>query len=200
MTRSKFLLCRACVAAVTLAGTASLLSAQNLPSPASGAGEPPAQPASGPAKMGGNPQAPEPSSSLTVTVEGRSQTLTMQQIEAMPQKNVTAHNGHTNQDESYTGVTVSDLLARAGFDASAKQAHRQLLHSYLRATGTDFYYVLYSAVEVEGSFHAGDVIVATRRNGQPLKNDGKLMLISTGDKQPARWVHNLMSLTLSSVE
>ncbi len=203
MTRPRILLCCTFFAAVTAVCCDGRISAQSLPAATDGAPAPAPQAptgTAGPPRMGQKPQAPEISTALTVTVEGRTQTFTLQQIDGMPQRSVTVHNGHTNVDESYTGVAVSDLLARSGLNADAQAAHRQLLHSYLRATGTDFYYVLYSAVEMEGSLHTGEVIVATRRNGQPLRGEGKLMLISTEDKQPARWVHNLTSLTLSSVE
>ncbi len=139
----------------------------------------------------------EPSTALTVTVEGRSRTLTVKELEAMPQRTVTVQNGHTNAQETYTGVAVSDLLALAG-DAQAVRA--RVLRSYLRATGTDFYFVLYSGAELMGAMHTGDVIVALRRNGQGLGDAGALMLVSSEDKMPARWVRNLTSVTLTGVD
>jgi hypothetical protein len=48
--------------------------------------------------------------------------------------------------------------------------------------------------------HAGDVIVALTLDGKPLTEDGAFKLVSTEDKRPARWVRNLMALTLVGVE
>lgn len=142
----------------------------------------------------------EPSTALTVTVEGRSRTLTVKELEAMPQRTVTVHNGHTSADETYTGVAVSDVLAQVGLGGDAQAERGRVLRSYLRATGTDFYFVVYSGVELTGAMHTGEVIVALKRNGQGMGDAGALMLVSSEDKMPARWVRNLTSMTLTSVD
>ena len=142
----------------------------------------------------------EPSTSLTLVVEGRSKNLTVKDLEAMPQRTVTVQNGHTNAQETYTGVAVADLLASMGVNLQVPGVHGRILRSYLRATGTDFYFVLFSATELMPAMHTGDVIVATRRDGKPLGDAGALMMISSDDKMPARWVHNLTSMTLTSVD
>jgi hypothetical protein len=117
----------------------------------------------------------------------------------MPQQTVIVHNEHTKVDEKYMGVAVSDLLAKAGFVAD-KTTQKKMLHSYLRAEGTDKYWVLYSATEVEGSEHNGDVIVATWMDGKGLGADGNFKLVSTEDKKPQRWVRNLTAITLKTAE
>jgi hypothetical protein len=109
------------------------------------------------------------------------------------------HNAHTNADESYTGVLLSDLLAKAGFVAD-KSTQQTMLHGILRAVGTDKYWVVYSATEVEGSEHAGDVIVAISQDGHSLGADGNLKLISTDDKKPQRWVRNLSAISFNTVQ
>jgi hypothetical protein len=53
-----------------------------------------------------------------------------------------------------------------------------------------------SLAEVDPSFHAGEVLVADTREGQPLAKSGPFQLIVSDDKRPARWVHNLVSVTL----
>ena len=154
------------------------------------------------APMGGMdaPKAPAPlSTSLALTVDGKTTTLTPAQLKAMAQKTVKVHNEHTKMDENYSGVELSDLLAKAGFAVSATN-HRTMLRSYLQAEGTDKYWVLYSLTEVLGSEHEGDVIVATSMDGKGLGADGELKLVSTGDKKPQRWVRNLMAITMKSAE
>jgi hypothetical protein len=140
-----------------------------------------------------------PSTSLTLTVDGKVTVFTPAELKAMPQKTVKVHNEHTKMDESYSGVPVGDLLAKAGFVVS-QTTHRKMLRSFVTAEGTDKYWVLYSLTEVEGSEHDGDVMVATSMDGKDLGADGELKLISTGDKKPQRWVRNLAAITLKSAE
>lgn len=141
----------------------------------------------------------ERSTSLVVSANGKTTTFSMTDLAAMPQRTVTVHNGHSNVDEQYAGVAVSDLLGKFGvtlLNGGAKQVY----HSYLRATGTDGYFVLYSDSEVEGPMHTGDVIVATAQDGKPLGTDGDFKLVSSEDKRPARWVRNLKSIAMVTVE
>ena len=116
----------------------------------------------------------------------------------MPQSTLRVHNAHANKDEVYTGVAVSDLLRVAGLPFS-KETQQTLLRSYLRAQGTDFYFVLFSAPEVEPDLNTSSVLVATGVDGHDLGADGAFKLVGSGDKRPARWVRNLVSLTLLTV-
>ena len=138
------------------------------------------------------------STSLTVTVNGVSRQLSLGDLANMPQSTLKVHNAHADRDEVYTGVAVADLLRAAGL-APSKEMQGILLRSYLQARGTDFYLVLYSASEVEPDLNTSSVIVATRVDGHELGDDGAFKLISSADKKPARWVRNLFSLTLTTI-
>jgi hypothetical protein len=139
------------------------------------------------------------STSLTLTIDGKAKTLSVAEVQAMPQRTVTVHNEHTKVDETYTGVLLGDLLAKYGLPVD-KTTHQRMLRSYLVAEGTDKYWVLYSVTEVEGSEHTGEVIVATSMGGKPLGGDGQFKLIDSGDKKPQRWVRNLSAITVKSAE
>ena len=144
--------------------------------------------------------APAPASTnLTLTIEGKATTLSIAELQGMPQTTVRVHNEHTKADETYTGVLVGAILARYGFPVD-KTTHQKMLRSYLVAEGTDKYWVLYSVTEVEGTEHEGNVIVATSMNGKPLGADGQLKLVDSGDKKPPRWVRNLTAITVKSAE
>ena len=150
--------------------------------------------------MGGMPHAAAiPSTSLVLTLDGKATTVSLAELNAMPQKTVTVHNEHTKSDETYTGVLVGDLLAKYGLPVD-KTTHRRMLRSYVIAEGTDKYWVVYSVTEVEGSEHNSEVIVATSVGGKPLGEDGALKLIDTEDKKPQRWVRNLSAITVKSAE
>ena len=154
------------------------------------------------APMGGMEMAKAPapaSTSLTLTVDGKATTLSVAELKAMPQKTVKVHNEHTKADETYSGVALGDVLAKAGFVVS-QTTHQKMLRSYLKVVGTDKYWVLYSLTEVEGSEHEGDVIVATAMDGKALGADGALKLVSTGDKKPQRWVRNLTAIALVAAQ
>ncbi|GGG74205.1 molybdopterin-dependent oxidoreductase [Edaphobacter dinghuensis] len=139
------------------------------------------------------------STSLTLVIDGKATTLSVTELQAMPQKTITVHNPHTKMDESYTGVELSDLLAKYGV-ALDKTTQRKILRSYLRVEGADHYFVLYSAAEVEGEIHNGDVIVATGMNGGGLGEDGAIKLVASQDKKPMRWVRNVTKITLVTVD
>jgi hypothetical protein len=153
-----------------------------------------------PGSMPEQMRAPAPvSTSLALTIDGKTTTLSVAELQAMPQTTVTVHNEHTKVDESYTGVLLGTVLAKYGFPVD-KTTHQKILRSYIVAAGTDKYWVLYSVTEIEGSEHSGDVIVATSIGGRPLGEDGQFKLIDSGDKKPQRWVRNLASIAVKSAE
>jgi hypothetical protein len=129
MARLGFL---ACAVAMCVAGFGSAARAQNA------------------SVMGGmemSKPASTPSTSLTLTVDGKTTTFSAAELKGMPQKTVKVHNEHTKMDETYSGVPLGDLLAKAGFVAD-KTTQKKMLHSYLRIEGTDKYWVVYSLTEV----------------------------------------------------
>lgn len=141
-----------------------------------------------------------PSTSLTITIGSSAPlTLHLDDLKALPQVTVTAHNGHSNADETYAGPTLADVLAEAGLVLNEKTEH-DILHMVLVAKGTDNYWVAYSGAEVQPGFNASRVIVAITREGQPLTTGGQFELVNSADKKPARWLHNLASITVKSAE
>jgi len=118
---------------------------------------------------------------------------------ALPHITIKAHNGHTNAEESYSGVLLETLLARASAPVG-KEFRKEALRSYLLVSGADGYSVLLSLAEVDSTLHAGQVIVADERDGQPLGKHGPFQLIVPGDSRPARWVHNLYSIRVQQAQ
>lgn len=112
---------------------------------------------------------------------------------------IKVHNGLTNAEENYSGVPLETLLAKANAPVG-KEFRKEALRTRLLASGTDGYSVLLSLAEVDSIFHAGQVIVADTREGQPLGKNGPFQLIVRGDSRPARWVHNLNSIKLQQAQ
>src|SRR5580765_7700342 len=75
------------------------------------------------------------STELKVTVDGKTATLSLTDLAALPQKTVIVHNEHTKADETYIGAALSDLLTKQGF-AVNQTTHQKLLRSYVTAEGT----------------------------------------------------------------
>jgi hypothetical protein len=126
--------------------------------------------------------------------------MLLDEFKALPHKTVAAHNGHTNTDETYSGVSLTDLLAKYGAP-TGKDLHGKPLSDYLVATGSDGYKAVLSLAETDPSFHPGDVIVADSMDGKPLDSaNGPFKLVVTEDKRPARCVHNLVSIELKTAE
>ena len=140
-----------------------------------------------------------PSTQLTIRgLDGKSITLTPQDIAAMPHKSVSVYNHHTKANETYAGVPLADLLGKVGVPLGENVRGKLFLIGVV-AEGTDHYSVLYALAEVDPSIHAGDVIVADSIDGQKLGKDGVFKMVSTEEKRPARWVRNLTSVTVIEV-
>lgn len=135
---------------------------------------------------------------LNVTFEGKTITLKVEDLLNLPQVTLHVHNAHRNTEETYSGPLLSDVLARAGLHAS-RETQPLILHSSIIATGTDHYFVLYSAAEVEPMFSKGQVIVAVMKSGLPDTEGGLIQIINTSDAKPARWVHGLDNINVMSI-
>ncbi|MFP5266365.1 MAG: hypothetical protein ACLGQU_03275 [Acidobacteriota bacterium] len=147
------------------------------------------------------PKPPVPASSaVALEFQGKSMSLSVTDLVNLPQVTVQVHNAHRGGiPETYTGPLLSDVLARIGFVAT-RQTQPLILHSVVIATGTDHYYVLYSAAEAEPSFSLSKVLVAVMKNGLPDSQGGDIELINTDGAKPARWVQGLMGLSIMSLE
>lgn len=118
------------------------------------------------------------------------------EFKSMPHVTVMFHNTHTNVDESYSGVRLSDLLSRVGAPLG-DELRGEALANYIVATGSDGYQAVLSLAEVDPAFHPGDIVVADSMNGAPLDaHSGPFKLVVTEDKRPARSVRNLTTLEL----
>ena len=136
-----------------------------------------------------------PSHQVVVTVNGKASTLTMADLQAMPQRSIKVHNGHSNEDETYTGVGMSDLLAKFGLTLDGAGAQK-VYHTYVKAEGTDKYWVLYSASELEPALSTFDSLLALTVDGKPIVAEGEFKIVEDGQRKPARWVRNLSALTI----
>lgn len=93
--------------------------------------------------------------------------LTATDLKALPHTSVTLHNAHTNADETYSGIRLTDLLGKMGAPLG-NDLRGKALANYIVATGSDGYKAVLALGEVDPSFHPGEVIVADTMDGKPL--------------------------------
>ena len=144
-------------------------------------------------------QAAQPKDTLLLTAGANHApvSISLAEFRALRHVSITVHNAHANADETYSGVPLAELLAK--LDAPLGEKLRgKALANYIVASGSDGYSVVLSIAEVDPSFHGGEILVADKRDGQPLGKSGPFQLIVSEDKRPARWVHNLVSISLQA--
>jgi hypothetical protein len=144
--------------------------------------------------------APYPKQALALARESDHMLLvySLEQVRAMEHVTVTVHNAHANADQTYSGVPLAALLAKLNAPLG-DQLNGKAITTGVVARGTDGYAVLLSLAEIDPAFHSGDVIVADTLDGKPIEKNGPFQLVVSEDKRPARWVRNLVSISLVEI-
>lgn len=122
-------------------------------------------------------------------------TLTDSVVGTLPRVDVHAAD-HGQAEATYSGVTLRDVVAHAG--APTDGAMRgPALSTYVLCTAGDGYHVVFTLAELDSAFSDRTVLVATRKDGQPLpEREGHFRIIVPGDQRPARWLRQLTAITI----
>jgi hypothetical protein len=116
-------------------------------------------------------------------------------LSGLPRRTISAtdERGNTN---SYTGVSLDELLVRGGAPTGAPVRGRAML-AYVLVGAADGYHVTFTLPELDPSFTDHVVLIAEARDGAPLAADvGPYRLIVPFDKREARWVRQVTSVDL----
>ncbi|HTX39866.1 MAG TPA: molybdopterin-dependent oxidoreductase [Bryobacteraceae bacterium] len=114
-------------------------------------------------------------------------TLTLSDLAGMPRTKVQVRT-HDNQDHTYEGVPLFEILKRAGVP-SGEALRGTLLTRYLVMTAHDGYRVLFSLPELDPAFSDTHALLADRMDGAPLPSQqGPFRLVIPGEKREARWI------------
>ena len=125
--------------------------------------------------------------------------LSAKDLKALPRKTLNVFNPHEKKEETYEGVSVQELLRRAGVPQNEK-LRGPAMATYVLAEASDGYSVLYSLAELDSDFQDSEVIVADTMNGSPLgEKQGPFKMVAPHDKRPARWIRMLKTLTVVTV-
>ena len=144
----------------------------------------------------------KPSTALAVTLlDGTTTSYSPEQFKALPHVSVKVHNGHSDQDETYSGVPVDALVNPVVVNgASHNPQHVSPNVQVIVAGATDNFRVVITLCDANPQCRSGQAVVADTLDGKPLSADGAFKLVLTEDKKPARWARNLSSLTVKAVE
>jgi len=122
----------------------------------------------------------------------RALSLTEKDLAAMPRTVVKA-SAH-DQEGSYEGVAIRELLTRAGVPAGDALRGAELA-KVIVVSGADGYRVAFGIAEFDPAFTDRVAILAYRKDGGALAaNALPFQLVLTGEKRPARWVRQVVSI------
>ena len=145
-------------------------------------------------------QAIQAQNSLTLTgLDGSSRSLSVTELARLPHQTLTAKDKE-GQAHRYEGVALSELFALLNAP-QGKAIHGEALRQVMLVTGQDGYQVVFALPELDPTFAPQSVLLADRRDGQPLPvGSGPYQVIVPQEKRPARWVRQVISLRLLAVQ
>lgn len=130
---------------------------------------------------------------VTVTGTPHSLTLTHDELAKMPRKTYRASNA------TYEGVPIREILTRAGVPGGEALRGSDLAKAVV-ITGADGYRVVFSPAEFDPAFTDRVSLLADTKDGQPLSgNAAPYQVVLEGEKRPARWVRQVVSIELVPV-
>ncbi len=138
-------------------------------------------------------QQPAPSISVTGAV-AQPLTLTAADLAAMPRASVTTNNNGIAT--TYEGVWLAEVLKKAGAPLGPGM-RGPALASYVLASASDGYQVVFSLGELDPDMTDGQYLLADKANGKPLFGEnGAFRLVVPKDKRGARSIRMLTSLSV----
>ena len=123
---------------------------------------------------------------LVVTGDsGQTVTLKAGDLASMPRTSITVKQPD-GRGVTHDGVLVGDLLKKVGAPLG-KALRGEAMTTYVVASATDGYRVVFSLAELDPEFTSSRIMVVDRTNGQPLLADqGPFRIVAPNDLPGAR--------------
>jgi DMSO/TMAO reductase YedYZ molybdopterin-dependent catalytic subunit len=132
-----------------------------------------------------------------VNESGKRFTFTATDLAKLPQQELKAKD-HCGDEAAYSGVLVAEVLKKADVTLG-ERLRGKLLVNHLLVEAADKYRVVFSIPEIDPGWTDKVVLLAVKRNGQPLdEKHGPLQLVVPGDKRHSRWVKQVVRITVQS--
>lgn len=131
----------------------------------------------------------------------RDQTITVSAdtLAGLPRVKVEAKE-HDNPAATYEGVALGSILERAGVPRGEK-LRGKALRAIVVITASDGYEVVFTLPETDPAFTDRLIILADRKDGKALpEKEGPFRIVAPSEKRPARWIRNVKTIAIKTVE
>jgi len=133
-----------------------------------------------------------------VGLDGDAHQITAQTWAGLPRSSVQAVD-HDGKAVTFDGVAAREVLKLANAPLG-KELRGKSLAVYVLAEAADGYRAVYALAEFDAEFSDRIILIADRRNGQPLADkEGPLRVVVPGEKRQARWLRELVSISVRRV-
>ncbi len=128
----------------------------------------------------------------------KSYVVTRAEFDKLPRKTVRAKD-HDGKEYSFDGVALYDLLRGSGVKFGEALRGKEVAKC-LVVEATDGYRAVFALPELDPAFTDDVVLLADRRDGKALSGkEAPLRVVVPGDKRQARWVRQVIGLTIKTV-
>jgi DMSO/TMAO reductase YedYZ molybdopterin-dependent catalytic subunit len=146
-----------------------------------------------------NPQASAQSKgAVLLTVSGEVDhplKLTASDIAALPHVTVRARE-HSGEDATFKGVALIEILKMAGMKFG-ESMRGKALSIFFVVKASDGYQVIFTPPELDPAFTDRTILLADEKNGATLAAaEGPLRIVVPDEKRQARWVRDVLSISV----
>ncbi|MCG3161873.1 MAG: hypothetical protein JMDDDDMK_03088 [Acidobacteria bacterium] len=120
-------------------------------------------------------------------------------LSKLPRRKVRAKD-HGGVESEFEGVALAEILKLAGAPAE-EQLRGDKLTLFLLVEAADNYRAVFALPELDALYTDKLVLLADRRDGKPLsEKEGPLRIIVPDEKRHARWVRQVVALTVKRAQ
>lgn len=121
--------------------------------------------------------------------------LSAADLAKLPRQTVSAKD-HDGKTATFEGVALIEILRLAGVEFGEKLRGKNLA-LFLVVDAADGYRAVFALPELDPAFTEQTIILAERRDGKALSEaEGQWRIVVPNEKRPARWVRQVVTLTL----
>ncbi len=126
-------------------------------------------------------------------------TVTAKTLAGLPRVKAEAKE-HENPAATYEGVSLGSILERAGVPRGEK-LRGPGLRAIVVITAADGYRVAFTVAETDPAFNDHLILLADKKDGKPLpEKEGPFRIVVPAEKRPARWIRNVKTIAIKTVE
>jgi len=121
--------------------------------------------------------------------------LTASDIAAFPHVTARARE-HSGEEATFRGIALIEVLKMTGIKFG-EDIRGRALSIFFVVKASDGYQVVFTPAELDPAFTDRIVLLADEKNGAPLSAaEGPLRIVVPDEKRQARWVRNVLSISV----